>query len=56
VKLAGRIFLAYLIISIACFSYPVSHFFKEVATLYNGEIRLENLPGKGLRATLNLPA
>jgi two-component system sensor histidine kinase CreC len=30
VKLAGRIFLAYLLISIACFSYPVSHFIKDL--------------------------
>jgi two-component system sensor histidine kinase CreC len=31
------------------------NFVKEVATLHNGEIRLENLPGKGLRASLSLP-
>ena len=31
------------------------NFVKEVATLHNGEIRLENLPGKGLRAALSLP-
>jgi two-component system sensor histidine kinase CreC len=32
------------------------NFVREVATLHNGDIRLENLPNKGLRATLSLPA
>jgi two-component system sensor histidine kinase CreC len=31
------------------------NFVREVATLHGGEIRLENLPGKGLRAVLSLP-
>jgi two-component system sensor histidine kinase CreC len=31
------------------------NFVKEVADLHNGEIKLENLPQKGLRATLSLP-
>jgi two-component system sensor histidine kinase CreC len=31
------------------------NFVKEVATLHNGHIRLENLPDKGLRAVLTLP-
>jgi two-component system sensor histidine kinase CreC len=31
------------------------NFVKEVATLHKGSIRLENLPGKGLRAVLSLP-
>ena len=31
------------------------NFVKEVATLHNGEIQLENLPEKGLRAILTLP-
>jgi len=30
-------------------------FVREVATLHNGDIRLESLPGKGLRAVLTLP-
>jgi two-component system sensor histidine kinase CreC len=32
------------------------NFVKEVADLHHGEIKLENLPEKGLRATLSLPA
>jgi two-component system sensor histidine kinase CreC len=31
------------------------NFVREVATLHGGEIRLENLPEKGLRAVLGLP-
>jgi two-component system, OmpR family, sensor histidine kinase CreC len=31
------------------------NFVKEVATLHKGDIRLENLPDKGLRAVLSLP-
>jgi two-component system, OmpR family, sensor histidine kinase CreC len=31
------------------------NFVKEVATLHKGDIRLENLPGNGLRAVLTLP-
>jgi two-component system sensor histidine kinase CreC len=31
------------------------NFVKEVADLHNGEIKLENLPQKGLQATLSLP-
>ncbi len=31
------------------------NFVKEVATLHKGDIRLENLPDKGLRAVLTLP-
>jgi len=32
------------------------NFVREVATLHNGDIRLDNLPEKGLRATLSLPS
>jgi two-component system, OmpR family, sensor histidine kinase CreC len=32
------------------------NFVKEVAVLHKGAIRLENMPGNGLRATLSLPA
>jgi two-component system sensor histidine kinase CreC len=31
------------------------NFVKEVATLHNGEIKLEKLPDRGVRAVLTLP-
>ena len=33
-KLASRIFLAYLLISVVCFSYPVSHVFRDVRMFF----------------------
>ncbi|ACM21987.1 sensor histidine kinase CreC, HAMP domain-containing [Geotalea daltonii FRC-32] len=33
-KLAARIFLAYLLISVICFSYPASQFFKDLRTFF----------------------